>query len=99
MSKEARENQIINEAMNLAEKQIKEGTASSQTISFFLKLGAERERDSLEKEKLENENKLLLAKVDALQSSARIEELYSNAIDAMRSYNGIFKEDKGKGDD
>lgn len=83
---EARENQIINEAMNEAERQIMEGTASSQVITYFLKLGSSKER--LEKEKLQNENKLLQAKVEALKSAARVEELYKDAMKAFTSYKG-----------
>lgn len=91
MSPEARENQIISEAMNEAERQIMEGTASSQVITYFLKLGSSKER--LEKEKLQNENKLLLAKVDALESASKIEALYSDAMKAFSSYRGDSQEE------
>lgn len=83
---EARENQLIAAATNLAEKQLLDGTASSQVITHYLKLGSSKER--LEKEKLERENELLRAKTEALQSAQRVEELYANALDAMRRYNG-----------
>lgn len=83
---EAQENQMIALAVNLAEKQLREGTASSQVITHYLKLGTTRER--LEKEKLENENKLLRAKTESLESTQRIEALYKEALDAMRSYSG-----------
>lgn len=89
---EARENQLISLAVDLAEKQLMEGTASSQVITHYLKLGSTKER--LEKEKLEEENKLLRAKTEALQSSKRIEELYVNAIEAMRSYSGSGEPDE-----
>ena len=83
---ESRENQIINKAMNLAEKQIDEGTASSQVITHFLKLATVKAE--LEREKLARENELLKAKTDSLQSQQRIEELYENAIKAMQKYGG-----------
>ncbi|MCI6805699.1 MAG: hypothetical protein MR912_08940, partial [Prevotella sp.] len=83
---ESRENQMIALAVDLAEKQLLEGTASSQVITHFLKLGSTKER--LEKEKLEEENKLLRARTEALQSAKRVEELYSDAIAAMRKYSG-----------
>ena len=83
---EARENQMISLAVDLAEKQLMEGTASSQVITHYLKLGTTKER--LEKEKLEEENKLLRARTDALQSAKRVEELYADAIDAMKVYSG-----------
>lgn len=86
LTPESRENQMIALAVDLAEKQLIEGTASSQVITHFLKLGSTKER--LEKEKLEEENKLLRAKTEALQSAKRVEELYSDAIAAMRKYSG-----------
>lgn len=83
---EARENQLISLAVDLAEKQLSEGTASSQVISHFLKLGSTKER--IEKEILENQKELIKAKTEAMKSAKRVEELYSNALDAMRSYSG-----------
>lgn len=92
LSPEARENQLISLAVDLAEKQLQEGTASSQVITHYLKLGSTKER--LEKEKLEEENKLLRAKTENLQSQKRVEELYSEAIKAMRNYNGQGEPDE-----
>lgn len=82
----ARENQLIADAYDLAEKQIREGTASSQIITHFLKLGTTKME--LEKEKLKNENELIKAKRESLQASQHSEELYNNAIEAMRRYAG-----------
>ena len=86
LTPEARENQMIALATNLAEQQLRDGTASSQVITHYLKLGSTKER--LEKEKLEEENKLLKAKTEALQSAKRVEELYADAIAAMKRYSG-----------
>lgn len=83
---EGRENQLISFAVDLAEKQLREGTASSQVITHYLKLGSTREK--LEQEKIARENELLQAKADALASAAKVEELYKTALDAMRSYSG-----------
>lgn len=83
-SPEARENQLIAAAVDLAEKQIIEGTASSQVLTHYLKLATTREQ--LEKDKIRNENELLKAKVDAIKSTERMEQLYENAIEAMRGY-------------
>lgn len=83
---EGRENQLVSLASSLAEKQMIEGTASSQVITHFLKLGSTRER--LEQARLENENLLLAAKVDQLASAKRVEELYAEALKAMRTYSG-----------
>lgn len=86
MTPEADENQMVAYAVALAEKQLREGTASSAVICHYLKLGASTAK--LEKEKLEKENELLVAKVEALQSSKRVEELYTEAIKAMQVYSG-----------
>lgn len=83
---EARENQLISLAVGLAERQLSEGTASSQVITHFLKLGTVREQ--LEREKIAYENKLLEARTEAMASGARVEELYGKALNAMRSYSG-----------
>lgn len=83
---EGRENQLISKAVDLAERQLEEGTASAQVISYYLKLGSSRER--LEQERLSKENVLLQAKAEQLESQKRVEELYADALSAMRSYNG-----------
>lgn len=96
-SVEARENQMISLAVDLAEKQLSEGTASAQVITHYLKLGTTRER--LEKEKLAKENLLLTARTEALQSAKNMEEMYLNAIKAMRSYGGISDNESDDIDD
>lgn len=83
---EARENQLISMAYDLAEERMRNGTATSQEITHFLKLGSEKSR--MEAEKLRKEVELLKAKTDVLESSKVAEELYSKAIDAMRRYSG-----------
>lgn len=83
---EGRENEVISQAIDLAETQIKNGTASSQVITHFLKLGSTREQ--LEQERLKHENQLTQVKIEALESQKRVEELYKEALDAMRSYSG-----------
>ena len=86
LSPEARENQLISLAVDLAEQQLRDGTASSQVITHYLKLGSTKER--IEKEILEKQKELIEAKTQSLQSAQRIEELYMNALDAMRNYSG-----------
>ena len=83
---EARENQIISDALDLAEKQIQDGSASAQVITHFLKLGSSREK--LEQERLRGEVGLMQAKQELMESAQRIENMYSEALDAMRSYQG-----------
>lgn len=85
-SDEGREAQLVSMAQDLAERQLAEGTASSQVITHYLKLGSTRER--LEQERLRRENELLTSKVDQLASAKRVEDLYSKALNAMRSYAG-----------
>ena len=86
LTPEARENQLVALAVDLAEKQLREGTASSQVITHYLKIGSTKER--IEKEILEKQKDLIEAKTQSLQSAKRIEELYSNALNAMRDYGG-----------
>jgi hypothetical protein len=88
---EGRENQLVNLAVELAEKQLREGTASAQVISHYIKLGSTRE--TLEQERLRSENALLEAKIKALESAKDMQGLYANAIKAMRSYQGENVED------
>ena len=86
LTPEARENQMIFLATELAEQQLRDGTASSQVITHYLKLGSSKEK--LEHDILKEQKKLITAKTEALESSKRIEELYANAITAMREYGG-----------
>jgi hypothetical protein len=85
-TEEGRENQLVSLAIDLAERQLADGTASSQVITHFLKLGSTREQ--LEQERLHRENLLLDSKVDMLASAKRVEELYAEALNAMRLYAG-----------
>lgn len=85
-SDENREIQLVSLAYDLAEKQLLEGTASSQVMTHFLKSGSTRDR--LERDRLQRENELLTAKVEQLASSKRVEELYAAALEAMSTYSG-----------
>jgi hypothetical protein len=77
---------MVAKAMRLAEQQLEEGTASAQVITHYLKLGSSRE--ILEQERLRHENELMKVKREAYEGQKRIEELYVNAIEAMRAYGG-----------
>ena len=83
---EERENQLIALAIDRAEEQLLNGTASSQVITHFLKLGSMKEK--LEKDILEKQAQLIAAKTENLQSAKRMEELWSDAISALRDYRG-----------
>lgn len=89
-SPEGRENQLIAMAIDYAEQQMLDGTAPAQVITHFLKLASSREK--LEQARLENENLLLSAKIDHLASAKRMEELYDQAIKAMKRYSGNDEE-------
>lgn len=93
---EGRENELISLAYDLAEKQLRNGSASSQVITQFLKLGSVRAQ--LELEKLRNETGLLQAKTSALESARVTEELYANAIAAMKRYGGASLSDHSTDD-
>lgn len=90
LTPENRDNELVSLAYDCAKEQLSDRTASSQVITHFLKMGTEKAR--LEREKLENENLLLRAKTDAIQSAQHIEELYANAIKAMQRYGGDMRE-------
>ncbi len=77
---------MVSLAIDLAEKQLGAGTASSQVITHYLKLGSTREK--LEQERLHRENQLLDSKVEMMASAKRVEELYETALNAMRLYAG-----------
>ena len=85
-SLEARENQLISLAVDLAEKQLIEGTASSQVIAHYLKLGSMTSR--VEREILVSQKELIQAKTDAMKSAKRVDVLYEEALKAMRNYTG-----------
>lgn len=93
---EARENQMIALAERLAEQQLEDGTASAQVIVHYLKLATSK--NQLEMQKLRSENQLLEAKADAIQSEQHADELYKNALDAMRAYSG-YSTDEEPGND
>lgn len=83
---EARESQMISLAERLAEQQMRDGTASAQVITHYLKLGSSREQ--VEQERLRGEVLLQAAKIESMGSSQRLEEMYKTAMDAFRGYQG-----------
>lgn len=87
---EAREAQMIALATDLAYKQLKNGTASSQVITHYLKLGTQREK--IEKEILEKQKELIEEKTNAIKSTKNLGELYEKAIKSMKKYSGVFEE-------
>lgn len=86
LTPEARENQLISLAVDLVEQRLRDGTASSQETTHFLKLASQKNRIELERAKLENE--LIKAKTQALKDQADMKVLYEDAINAMRRYSG-----------
>lgn len=99
---DAREQQLISLAVDLVEQRLLDGTASSQETTHFLKLASYKSR--LENQRQEYEIELIKAKTEQLQSQKRVEELYANAIKAMREYGGYgggqsYDLDDEEGDD
>lgn len=86
LSPEAREGQLISLAMDCAEEQLRNRTASSQVIAHFLKLATAK--TELEKEKLARENELLRAKTEAQKSQQRSDEFYEKVLQAFKQYSG-----------
>lgn len=87
---EAQENHMITLAVNLAEKQLRDGTASAQVITHYLKLGSSKER--AERELLSKQTELAAAKAESIRSTKRSDEMYDRVIAAMRSYSGMGDE-------
>lgn len=94
---EGREHQLVSLAHDLVEQRLLDGTASATETVHFLKLGSTRER--LEQQRLEAEVKLQLAKIESLESQARMEELYAKAIGAMSLYQGNAPQPESDYDD
>lgn len=86
LSPEAREQQMISYAVDLAEKQLLDGTASSQVITHYLKLGTAKYEQEIER--LKEENKLARAKTKALETAEADKMAYEEIIKALKSYSG-----------
>lgn len=89
---EARQNQLIAKAIDLVEKRLDEGTASSQETTHFLKLGTTKFK--LEQEILEKQKELIEAKTESLKSEEKMEKLMTEAIAAIRDYQGRGEPDE-----
>lgn len=92
LTPEGRENQLIALAMDLVEQRLRDGTASSQETTHFLKLGSTNAK--LEKERLVEENKLLRAKTKAIEDQKELKEIYADAIKALQNYRGEGNDDE-----
>lgn len=90
---EGREQQLVALAMEASERRIRNGTASAQELVYLMKAGSPTAK--LEKQILEQRKELITAKTEAIKSQKRIEELYSNALAAMRAYSGSANEPTG----
>lgn len=86
LTPEARENQLISLAVDLVEQRLRDGTASAQETTHFLKLASRKAK--LEAERAELENELIKAKTQSIRDQADIKTLYKDAIEAMRRYSG-----------
>lgn len=91
MDPDARENEMINLASNLAEQQLRDGTASSQVITHYLKLGTAKAR--LEKTLLQEQINLAKAKTKSYQTAEQTEATIREAVEAMKRYKGASEEE------
>jgi hypothetical protein len=96
-SPDERENQLVEAATDLAENQLRDGSASAQVITHYLKLGSSRER--LEQQRLKNEVLLMDMKREQMASEMRTEDMMRRALNAMRGYSGLDEPDEGLEDD
>lgn len=94
---QARENQMVNLAVDLAEQQMRDGTASAQVITHYLKLGSSREQ--LEQERLRADSALKIKKVESMAAVERLEELYTEAMKSMTQYAGNSPPEPDEDDD
>lgn len=97
LTPEARENQMISLAMDLAEQQLRDGTASSQVITEFIKRGSTKAK--IEKELLEKQRDLAAAKAESIKAADRLEELLPKVMKAMGRYRGDDEEEADEFDD
>ena len=86
ISPDAREKQLTALAVDLAEQQLRDGTASSQVITHFLKLATRKEE--IEREILELQKDLVAAKTESIRAQQRSDEMFKEAIEAIRGYQG-----------
>ena len=94
LSPEARMGQLTALAVDLVEKRLREGTASSQETTTFLKYAANTREIELRNKLLEAQAEMAIAKKEALQSQKKSEEMFAEAIKAFRIYSG-----NGRGDE
>lgn len=87
-----REGQLISLAYDVAEERLRNGTATSQEVTHFLKLGSSKAR--VEKDILERQKELITAKTEALQAQKKLEEMFSDAMEAFRRYSGDTKDEE-----
>lgn len=91
LTPEAREQQLISLAQEEAEKQLRNGTASSQIIVHYLKLGSTREK--IEQEIMAKQKEMIEAKTESLKSAMSSDEFYQDALEAMKRYSGTKDDD------
>ena len=99
LTPKTREDQLIALATDVAEQKLRDGTASSQLITHYLRTPADRARNAIENEMLKKKKELMDAKIESLKSERRIEELYLNAVEAMRTYTGHGGDEEIEDDD
>lgn len=85
---ETKRKQLVADALSLAEKKIRDGTASSQILTTIIKMGTEDAK--LERIKKEYEIELLRAKAQSINAASKKDEQYEEVIAAMKEYGGAL---------
>ncbi len=94
---QTKENQMISLAFDLAEKKLRNGSASSQLITHFLKLATVKEQ--LENDRLRADLDLARAKIKYMESQETSQEMYEKALRAFCDYSGTEYEENIDDDD
>ena len=95
LTEEALENKMIMKAYEVVYQRMCDGTVTAPELVHFLRLGSTKERE--DRDFLNKRKELLEAKTKAINESKNIEELYSKAIEAMKSYSPTQSEDEEDG--
>lgn len=84
LNHESRLNKITDLVLSQVEKQLKDGTVSSQIATFFL--NHDLEKKTLELERLRLENDHLRAKIKSEESKQNLEDQINEVMEALKSY-------------
>lgn len=84
LSDKDHEAKLISLTLQMAEQQLIDGTASSQVMTHFLRLGSIRSKVELEKLRLENN--LLTEKIQSEKMGQQLKEMFQDVMESLRDY-------------